>query len=80
MNCYGCNKPMPLDGAFYRYCFECGHVYVTARDLIEAHNKLNREVNEATGEATFNGETLPEIPMVESGDEIGYCPCCLHNF
>jgi len=84
MRCEACGKPMPLDGRWYISCDECFHVYLTEQDLIDATNKLNREINEATGMGTeaptFNGEPLPEIPMVSSGADVHYCPCCLHSF
>jgi hypothetical protein len=63
----------PTDGAF-RVCFECGHVFATPGDLVEADYWAQLA---ASSDENHDVEFLPE-PL--SGDEIDVCPECAHNF
>jgi hypothetical protein len=71
-------EEIPAGGAFI-ICFECGHVYATAQDLVDA---WNREVDR------MNADPLPEskfegpIPRrtLETVGEIFFCQECIHDF
>jgi len=66
-HCYshGVHEPIPADGA-YLVCFECGHVFVTALDLL-----LDYAVN-----------SPPDIPVPGdiTAKDINFCPHCIHDF
>lgn len=59
-------EPVPAD--YYRLCVECGHVYVTAAELV----LLDQDVRRRLG-----GERDPSPRTV---DEIEVCPLCIHDF
>jgi hypothetical protein len=51
----------------YAYCYECGHVYETAADLLAGHNA--------------NLEDYGEPRRTELDDNLaGFCADCLHSF
>jgi hypothetical protein len=58
----------------YRTCFECGHVYPTAADLLAAHVALVTQINR---------ETSPDNPLMVAQtdpDRVDVCPACAHDF
>jgi hypothetical protein len=57
----------------YQYCLECGHVYVTEQDLMDAYNAIIREMRKTSEEP----EHLQEKT---SGKDIYFCQCCIHDF
>lgn len=48
----------------YRDCFECGHVYNSAEELIDA----------------YNSEKPDDIAEVSDVDLISFCPFCIHDW
>lgn len=79
--CYVCGQYEDSLRAF-RVCFECNHVYKTAQDLLDAHNKILDEVN--SEELHFWGSEKPvkrkPIPHVTNVEEVYSCPLCIHDF
>lgn len=67
-HCHHRYEPVPED--VYRVCFECGHVYGTAADLVDAYNA-------AVG-------TTPPVGRVQmdedDADKIFFCQHCVHDF
>lgn len=59
---------IPMGGA-YRVCGECGHVYATAADLVDAYNW-------ALGEHGLEGLRL----SVRRAETIAFCQECLGDF
>lgn len=60
------HEPIPESGAC-QVCFECGHVYLTREDLVEAF---------LVGAPSNYGETKPPEPP----EHIPFCPLCIHDF
>ncbi|MEU4726501.1 hypothetical protein AB0G06_43480 [Nonomuraea dietziae] len=77
--CWSCNKdePIPPSGA-YVVCFECGHVYATEQDLIDAYNRIVTEMN-ADGARRY-GDAHQPIALRTSADGIYFCQHCIHDF
>jgi hypothetical protein len=63
------NVAEPSDGA-YQVCGECGHVYMTAEDLIEADLRVRQEIGGLFGDAA---------PEAWLAGEIYICPECSHD-
>lgn len=59
------HEPIPESGA-YRACGECGHVYVTALDLLKTY------ADNAPSETSIDPNTTAK--------DIHFCPFCLHDF
>ncbi|MGN9782804.1 hypothetical protein ACTMTF_15330 [Nonomuraea sp. ZG12] len=86
--CWSCYKdePFPTTGGVYIVCFECGHIYVTEQDLVDAYNLEIQEINRQSARERADGfehlysSGLPELPMKTSGDSIRFCQHCLHDF
>jgi len=66
-HCYshGVHEPVPEGGA-YRFCVECGHVYVTALDLLRDF-------------AANAPDDCPVSPDITAKD-IHFCAHCTHDF
>lgn len=66
--CYshGRREPIPDDGGYVR-CFECGHVFATRDELIDAHQ---------TKAGLTNDELTPQ--MLKHLE--GFCGHCVHDF
>jgi hypothetical protein len=62
-HCYWHNVDEPGDA--FRVCFECHHAYLSAADLLAAHN------------AVLAGMGLGAESVVE---RVLICPACSHNF
>lgn len=73
--CHWHGRHEPTAG--YRVCFECGHVFLTERNLIEAHNRVVAELN---ADQTPNYWPTKVIPDATSGEEVFCCPFCIHDF
>lgn len=69
----------PIPGDVYQVCFECKHVYPTARSLVDAYN---REIDhiELIPLVDFPPDEPLEPKTVEQVDEIWFCQECLHDF
>jgi hypothetical protein len=64
-HCFSHSVDEPVAGDdWHCICFECGHLYQTEDELVEAYNR---------------GGKLIEAE-VDNADEIYFCPYCLHNF
>lgn len=61
----------PLTNEPYQFCLECGHVYVTKQELVDAHNKAIEGYNKLPG---------PPIPLRTVDKPILFCGYCLHDF
>lgn len=77
--CHSCGRdePVPPSGA-YRICLECGHVYHTETELLLVYS-IERMVTRMT-EAMRYCTWIPASPLPKSGEDIYYCPLCLHDF
>lgn len=62
-HCHSCDKDEPTEG--YRLCYECGHMYETATDLVKAHRLFVR---------SYGGHPI------EDPERIIACPLCCHDF
>lgn len=54
-------------------CLECGHVYKTAQELVEAYNREADSINDA-----YDGP--PPVTYMEKAEDVNFCPLCLHDF
>jgi hypothetical protein len=63
IHCYWDNADEP--GGAFRVCFECHHAYLSAADLLAAHN------------AVLAGMGLEAEGDVE---RVGICPACCHDW
>jgi hypothetical protein len=72
--CYSCwrAEPIPPSGA-YISCFECGHAYETAQELLAAYNAEIDRFN-------ASGMSISELAHSEDADAIVFCPLCMHDF
>jgi len=68
-SCHRLEGDLPGD---FRPCLECGHVFRTAEELLEAENKLRRMFNER-----FTDTYFPPVTDVET---IHSCPLCTHDW
>lgn len=66
--CHSCLKLEPLPDEYYSVCGECGHVYVTAEELLEAENRLLFEMQ------------VTKPPVVTDPEHVYTCPLCGHDF
>jgi hypothetical protein len=55
----------PIPHGCYRVCFECGHAFATAQELLDAERKICREMG---------------IRPSESAEDVDVCPLCTHSF
>ncbi len=62
------HEPIPARSGAYRVCFECNHVYATARDLLAEYAAVR------AGRGDYPLAVLPQV------DDIGFCPFCLHDW
>lgn len=71
--CYSCwrAEPIPPSGA-YVTCFECGHVYETANDLLIAYNDMVEGLNSVMS-------SIGPINWAENAEGILLCPLCMHD-
>lgn len=67
--CHIHEKQEELASEPYQVCFECGHVYNTAEELVAAYNEAVR--------VNFGADNPP--PPREA-HEIFFCQECLHDF
>jgi hypothetical protein len=65
----------------YRICGECGHVYRTPADLVNAYNYESKHMAEHWNELLM-GDTVPDVRQltVEQHMHIGFCQYCLHDW
>lgn len=54
----------PVPPRYHLLCGECGHVFVTAQELLDAHNVRCLEV---------------DAPYAASADDVLVCPVCTHD-
>jgi len=71
------------EGSFQ--CFECKHVYNNEAALVMAYNAMQERMHQESLEPhPFEEIGLPRIihiPDVKKvGDDIPYCPHCMHDF
>lgn len=72
--CASCNRhETALEGDVYKYCLECGHIWKTAQELVEAYNREVDAINSADGTGLV-------ATYVETADQVYFCPLCLHDF
>lgn len=55
----------PIPDGCYKVCYECGHAFATAEDLLEAERQICAQVG-----------TTP----VEKAEDVEICPLCTHSF
>lgn len=72
-------EPLPKDNSHYQVCGECMHVFVTAEDLLNAHNEKGRESHERLKDDPMFGSS-EEFKPTENVDEVFFCPVCIHDF
>lgn len=77
--CYGCAKSEIQYPHTFRVCFECKHVYETAKDLIDMYNKEGRRVHAKTFREE-GGFEMGEWKDKTKVKDIHFCPVCLHDF
>lgn len=73
--CHHVNEPIPAD--VYQVCFECGHVYATAADLLAAYERETKRLQESDFFPDFPDE---KAKRPSSADEIFFCQECIHDF
>lgn len=64
--CHSCCKLEPLPAVYHIVCGECGHVFVTAEDLVAAFK-------------AYFEPRIGQVLDVKTG-EIYACPKCGHDF
>lgn len=64
--CHSCLKLEPLPAEYHEVCGECGHVYVTAEDLMAAYIEEWRKM-------AVSVQAL-DTPSIDA------CPLCGHDF
>lgn len=57
----------------YQVCFECGHVYNTAEELVAAYEEMVKELIKRDNEG---GPFMP----IKKAHEISFCQECMHDF
>jgi hypothetical protein len=79
-HCWSCGTDEP-DEPCYQSCLECGHIYRTEQELVDAHNKI---INELNAQHDHHRECDPlwcgPIPCVTGAGQIFHCALCLHDF
>lgn len=65
------------DETSYLWCMECGHVYQTEQELVDAYNRKVSEMNREMGVFFSYGTPLA---FVSSAEDIHFCQYCLHDF
>ncbi len=55
----------PVPDEWHILCIECGHVFVTAEDLLREHNRVMDECG---------------FPRVADVEQVAMCPFCTHDF
>jgi hypothetical protein len=87
-HCYSCGVD-EASGHAYRVCFECGHVYPTARALRKAYRRVRWEILRNPGiggRAWFSNEwqtgTLRQVwtTLTVRASKIYFCQLCIHDF
>jgi hypothetical protein len=76
----------------YHRCHECGHLFLTEQEMVDAHNAVIRKMrmnyikpplmDRANGET--NGvqemDMSSSFPIVHSASQVYCCPHCTHDF
>lgn len=83
--CYfhGVEVEIPGD---HRACLECGHIYRTESELIDADYKAQKETAEffrsdqAVMSAADRAAWETAEPVMRTSQEIHVCPLCTHDF
>jgi heterodisulfide reductase subunit B len=57
----------------YMVCFECGHVFNEAEDLVKAYEEMVEDLKKRDNEG---GHFMPKYEAAR----IFFCPHCLHDF
>lgn len=81
---------------YYRWCFECSHVYKTEQELVDLYNEGLAEVMERICDGMRENTeyrayvtkyieedieaVLKSFEPVLDGSKIYFCPLCLHDF
>lgn len=71
LHCWIHHADEPPEG--YRWCLECGHMYVTEAELVAAHNKEMDVLSQF-------GPGESHLPLATSASEIYGCPACAHDW
>lgn len=71
-HCSGCGEDEDLEPCYLR-CFECGHIFPTAEDLLANHNQVIAEMNKY-----YHWE--PPMAYDTDVDRVFCCPVCIHDF
>ena len=82
LHCWSCGTDEP-DKPCFQACFECCHVYRTAQELLDEHNKVIRAMNASArerGECEFDGSPWKDIPETADVTEVTCCPLCVHDW
>lgn len=64
---------------YYRICFECGHMYRHAADIVNENAALIQSLNKEFDPEWYGDDYKAMIPEVDV-DKIYSCPFCMHDF
>lgn len=79
--CYHHHEYEDASGEIYRMCGECGHVYRTGADLVNAYNAESQYMAMHWAEMLISDEPPPMRDLTpEQADVIGFCQFCLHDW
>jgi len=83
-HCSGCGEDEPLEPCYLR-CFECGHIFNTAEDLLREHNAIIDSLNRQYPHAGCpvcdeNWDLATPVPHETDASQVWTCPVCIHDF
>jgi len=84
LHCYSCHAD-EADEPSYRSCFECGHVWRSAEELLAAHNEhlaVYADPEATAISAAFAARGIPVLPFVPemNAGHVYCCPLCIHDW
>jgi hypothetical protein len=68
----------PVPEKYFRICGECGHVYLSAEELLAADAAVVAAIAQSAGAA---GDTIPaELHAAQTVSQVHCCPLCTHDW
>lgn len=72
-------EPVPPDA--FRICVECGHVYASEQELLDAHNAVLLQIQTHSRLQWQRGDEPPYVyHAAVSADQVHCCPLCTHDW
>lgn len=76
--CWSCHKYEEVREDTYRRCFECGHVFATGQDVVDAHNQDLQHHIDQTDDPEFIRDYRANF--CTDPKQLDFCPKCFHSF